>query len=200
MCTEEASIMPVYRMCSRSDSVRDPVSDFIFQSIFWAKNHNTVFLANFISFRNKTIVRIINCTVTKTVQILRLFIKELYHSDEFKENGIQLYFLKTGDIVYQQGTSKRFEANLSIIDVMMNNDEYNRKTPTFRCYITMYDIRLKILDDPAHCLKHIDPVSDFIFRQDKISIYIVKVTGLISEWWRVFIVKRLKGFSMCFRQ
>ena len=48
--------------------------------------------------------------------------KELYHSDEFKENGIQLYFLKTGDIVYQQGTSKRFEANLSIIDVMMNND------------------------------------------------------------------------------
>lgn len=48
--------------------------------------------------------------------------KELYHSDEFKKNGIQLYFLKSDDIVYQQGKSERFEANLSIVDVMMNND------------------------------------------------------------------------------
>lgn len=48
--------------------------------------------------------------------------RELYHPDEFRKNRIQLYFLKSDDIVYQQGKSERFEANLSIVDVMMNND------------------------------------------------------------------------------
>ena len=46
--------------------------------------------------------------------------KKLYSADVFKENGIQLYFLKTGDILYHQFTNE-FIPNLSILDVMMFN-------------------------------------------------------------------------------
>ncbi len=48
--------------------------------------------------------------------------KELYHYERFKENGIELCFLNTVEVVYRQGAEERFEHNLSIVDVMMNND------------------------------------------------------------------------------
>jgi hypothetical protein len=46
--------------------------------------------------------------------------KELYSPDEFLENGIELKFLKTGDIKYKQFNNE-FVPNLSIIDVLMHN-------------------------------------------------------------------------------
>lgn len=46
--------------------------------------------------------------------------KELYSRDGFIKNGITLYFLKTGDIRYEQ-FGHPFQGNLSIIDVMMFN-------------------------------------------------------------------------------
>lgn len=47
--------------------------------------------------------------------------KELYHFKKFKEYGIRLCYLKTNEIIYKQPNNK-FEPNLSIIDVMMNNN------------------------------------------------------------------------------
>lgn len=48
--------------------------------------------------------------------------KELYNPESFAAQGIQLQFLRTGDILYRQGIYK-FIPNLSIIDVMMYNSE-----------------------------------------------------------------------------
>ena len=45
---------------------------------------------------------------------------ELYDFKEFRENGIELAFLKSDDIIYPQ-FDKEFVPNLSIIDVMMFN-------------------------------------------------------------------------------
>ena len=45
---------------------------------------------------------------------------ELYDFEEFRENGIELAFLKTDDIMYPQ-LGGEFVPNLSIIDVMMFN-------------------------------------------------------------------------------
>ena len=45
---------------------------------------------------------------------------ELYDFEEFRENGIELAFLKSDDIKYPQ-FGKEFVPNLSIIDVMMFN-------------------------------------------------------------------------------
>jgi len=46
--------------------------------------------------------------------------QELYSFEKFKENGVQLNFVKTQDIVYRQFENE-FQPNLSIIDVMMFN-------------------------------------------------------------------------------
>ncbi len=46
--------------------------------------------------------------------------KKLYHFDKFMKNGIKLCFLDTDEIRYQQQI-EGFEANLSIVDVMMHN-------------------------------------------------------------------------------
>ena len=45
--------------------------------------------------------------------------QELYSKETFKENEIDLHFLKTNNIKYQQ-LSNNFESNLSILDVLMN--------------------------------------------------------------------------------
>ena len=45
---------------------------------------------------------------------------ELYDFDEFRDNGIELAFLKSDDIAYPQFGGE-FVPNLSIIDVMMFN-------------------------------------------------------------------------------
>lgn len=45
---------------------------------------------------------------------------KLYDKKQFKEKGIELYFVKTGQIVYQQ-FDHDFTPHLSIIDVMMFN-------------------------------------------------------------------------------
>lgn len=52
--------------------------------------------------------------------------RELYSSLRFKERGIQLYFLETGDICYRQAGDLFYE-NLSIIDVMMFNSKRDIK-------------------------------------------------------------------------
>lgn len=48
--------------------------------------------------------------------------QELYSFDEFKQNGIELKFLKTGNIEYKQFKNE-FIPNLSILDVMMFNSK-----------------------------------------------------------------------------
>ncbi len=48
--------------------------------------------------------------------------RELYSKKVFKENGIDLYFIKTSDIKYNQFKNK-FIPNLSIIDVLMFNSK-----------------------------------------------------------------------------
>lgn len=48
--------------------------------------------------------------------------KKLYHFEKFKENGIKLFFLETHISDYQQLKTTHFVENLSIIDVMMNNN------------------------------------------------------------------------------
>jgi hypothetical protein len=52
--------------------------------------------------------------------------RELYSKDKFENNGIKLKFLKTSNITYKQFNEK-FNANLSIIDVMMFNSIDNIK-------------------------------------------------------------------------
>ena len=47
--------------------------------------------------------------------------RELYREENFKENGLILKFLQTENIDYQQLGNYDFQANLSIIDVMMCN-------------------------------------------------------------------------------
>lgn len=52
---------------------------------------------------------------------------ELYNKDTFRESGIELKFLKTGDVIYNQFNTA-FIPFLSIIDVLMfNSDEEIRK-------------------------------------------------------------------------
>lgn len=46
--------------------------------------------------------------------------KELYSTDDFKKNGIDLYFIETHNILYSQFNND-FVPNLSIIDLMMFN-------------------------------------------------------------------------------
>lgn len=48
--------------------------------------------------------------------------KALYDTDEFEKQGINLRFIKTGDITYQQFGDK-FVENLSILDVIMFNSK-----------------------------------------------------------------------------
>lgn len=48
--------------------------------------------------------------------------KELYSHEEFNNQGMQLRFLKTSDIMYHQAKDE-FVPNLSIIDVMMFNEQ-----------------------------------------------------------------------------
>lgn len=52
--------------------------------------------------------------------------RELYSPDAFGKNGINLKFLKTGNIFYKQFDNE-FQNNLSIIDVMMFNSRENIK-------------------------------------------------------------------------
>jgi WbqC-like protein family len=47
---------------------------------------------------------------------------ELYDKEAFARKGIQLSFLKTGAVAYEQQAAGEFVPNLSIIDVMMFND------------------------------------------------------------------------------
>ena len=48
--------------------------------------------------------------------------QELYSKEHFSDNGLELNFLKTGDIVYKQYDNE-FVPGLSIIDVMMFNSK-----------------------------------------------------------------------------
>jgi len=48
---------------------------------------------------------------------------EIYNSNRFKNENINLRFLKSTDYVYHQGR-KRFHVNLSIIDTMMHVNKY----------------------------------------------------------------------------
>lgn len=47
--------------------------------------------------------------------------QELYNHNKFKDKNIDLYFLKTHDVTYQQYGKNKFIGNLSIIDVLMFN-------------------------------------------------------------------------------
>jgi len=47
---------------------------------------------------------------------------ELYSKDFFKEKGVELKFIKSGDVIYRQNTVD-FVPHLSVIDVMMWNDK-----------------------------------------------------------------------------
>lgn len=49
--------------------------------------------------------------------------RNLYSVDEFKNNNINLKFIKTKFISYPQPKTKEFIAGLSIIDIMMNNSK-----------------------------------------------------------------------------
>ena len=46
--------------------------------------------------------------------------QELYSFEEFKSRGIELKFLKTEDVIYNQG-KEHIASNLSILDVLMHN-------------------------------------------------------------------------------
>lgn len=48
---------------------------------------------------------------------------KLYNKEKFKENNINLSFLDTKIIEYHQATNK-FIPNLSIVDILMNNDKF----------------------------------------------------------------------------
>lgn len=52
--------------------------------------------------------------------------QELYSFEAFREHGIQLHFVKTQDILYDQ-FGDEFQPNLSIIDVMMFNPKNKLK-------------------------------------------------------------------------
>jgi len=53
--------------------------------------------------------------------------QDMYKKEEFAQYGISLSFVKTNEIVYSQGLDGKFEPNLSIIDVLMNNGKEETK-------------------------------------------------------------------------
>ncbi|WP_318443298.1 WbqC family protein [Photobacterium leiognathi] len=54
--------------------------------------------------------------------------KELYHKDDFIEQGINLGFISCCDIKYKQfNNNSDFESNLSMIDILMNENKKNIK-------------------------------------------------------------------------
>ena len=55
-----------------------------------------------------------------TIYINAIGGQELYDKEEFKKNGIDLYFIKTNPVEYKQFKNE-FVPNLSIIDIMMFN-------------------------------------------------------------------------------
>jgi len=60
---------------------------------------------------------------------------ELYKKDDFKDEGIDLYFLKTSDVIYKQFNND-FVPSLSIIDVMMFNSKERINEMLKQCEIT----------------------------------------------------------------
>jgi len=58
---------------------------------------------------------------------------KLYEKDRFKGEGIDLYFLKTNDVIYKQFNND-FVPSLSIIDVMMFNSKEKIKEYLGSCY------------------------------------------------------------------
>lgn len=50
--------------------------------------------------------------------------QELYSRHDFEDEGLKLYFMKTGEIFYKQFKNE-FVPNLSMIDVLMFNDKAN---------------------------------------------------------------------------
>jgi len=61
---------------------------------------------------------------------------ELYEKDNFKDEGIDLKFLKTNDVRYKQFNND-FVPLLSIIDVMMFNSKEEIKEYLISCYVLL---------------------------------------------------------------
>lgn len=89
-------------------------------------NLNTTIIPSSVKYNNRNLKgqsRIIDFCLKEnaTRYINAIGGKTIYNKDEFKKNGIDLFFLNTRNFEYKQ-FSKRFVPNLSIIDVLMFNE------------------------------------------------------------------------------
>jgi hypothetical protein len=49
--------------------------------------------------------------------------RDLYHAEDFREGGLELHFVESLDVEYDQLSGERFVPALSILDVLMFNDK-----------------------------------------------------------------------------
>ena len=102
-------------------------------------------IENYLCDYNKSINKPIDTKVVRILEICKkenanIYINpiggiELYNKEDFKKNGLELFFLKTLDIRYKQFNNE-FIPNLSIIDVMMFNsvDEINKMLDNYELF------------------------------------------------------------------
>lgn len=76
----------------------------------------------------------INQVKKSTIYINPIGGLELYNKEDFLNNNIELYFLKTNQIIYKQFKNE-FVPNLSIIDVMMFNNKEEIKKILEECVL-----------------------------------------------------------------
>lgn len=76
----------------------------------------------------------INQVKKSTIYINPIGGLELYNKEDFLNNNIKLYFLKTNQIIYKQFKNE-FIPNLSIIDVMMFNNKEEIKKILEECVL-----------------------------------------------------------------
>ena len=76
--------------------------------------------------------------------------QELYSKEEFKEYGIDLYFIKMDNIEYKQ-FSNEFVPNLSIIDVLMHNGKEGTKELLNRYTLVWYKIIKNVIQLTRIC-------------------------------------------------
>ncbi len=123
--------------CTLDDSYTDsPISELCITSIsnvFKYLNVDFKYIksSNFTDIKSKGVDRIIEIcqSMNATTYINSIGGINIYDKSNFKKNNIDLLFIKTNNLTYNQNNiSRSFIPNLSIIDILMHNSKNDIKT------------------------------------------------------------------------
>lgn len=114
----------------KSNKVTDIVTESIKKICTYLDITTKILNSSYLNIDNKLKaskkVIYINKLFKSTIYVNAIGGKQLYTKEEFNQNGIELFFLKTKEIKYKQ-FSNEFISNLSIIDVLMFNSKEDVK-------------------------------------------------------------------------